>query len=118
MKLIVAGSRTISPTIEEIDHYLQWHNLAGEARNFEIVSGTAFGVDKGGENWAKWYNRPLHLFPADWERFGRAAGHIRNKQMADFADALLLVWDGESRGSANMKVTMAKQDKPIYEVVL
>jgi hypothetical protein len=38
--------------------------------------------------------------------------------MADYADALLLIWDGESKGSANMKKNMEKQNKKVYEVIL
>lgn len=60
----------------------------------------------------------LTKFPADWDKFGKAAGHIRNKQMAEEADALLLIWDGESKGSANMKKEMLFKNKPVYEVIL
>jgi hypothetical protein len=41
-------------------------------------------------------------FPADWDRFGRSAGPKRNKQMAEYGDALIAVWDGESRGTKTM----------------
>lgn len=90
----------------------------------EVVSGTAGGVDRSGENFVRIHaNRgypdvTLKQFPADWDTHGKAAGHIRNKQMADYADALLLIWDGESKGSANMKATMLKLNKPVYEVIL
>jgi len=57
-------------------------------------------------------------FPADWDTHGRAAGPIRNKQMAEYGDALLLIWDGESRGSANMKSNMKKLGKPVYEIII
>lgn len=63
-------------------------------------------------------NLKLTKFPADWEKFGKVAGHIRNKQMAEEGDALLLIWDGESKGSANMKDNMIKLGKPVYEVIL
>ena len=49
---------------------------------------------------------------------GKAAGHVRNKKMAEYGDALLLIWDGKSKGSANMKKEMQKLNKPIYEVTL
>lgn len=57
-------------------------------------------------------------FPADWKAHGKAAGPIRNKQMAEYADALLLIWDGESKGSASMKNEMLKLNKPVYEVII
>ena len=62
----------------------------------------AAGVDTLGEEWAKENNIPVDYFPANWETHGRAAGQIRNKKMAARADALLLIWDGKSRGSRSM----------------
>jgi hypothetical protein len=38
--------------------------------------------------------------------------------MAEYADALLLIWDGSSRGSANMRQQMERRGKPVYEVIL
>lgn len=85
---------------------------------FTIISGGAKGVDESGEEYAKEYERNLEVFLADWNKFGKGAGHIRNKQMAEEADALLLIWDGESKGSANMKKEMLFKGKPVYEVIL
>ena len=42
------------------------------------------------------------LYPADWERHGRAAGPIRNEEMAEVSDALIAFWDGKSRGTKSM----------------
>ncbi|MEK0324671.1 MAG: DUF2493 domain-containing protein [Nitrosopumilus sp.] len=55
----------------------------------EIVSGTAKGADTLGERYAKEYDVPLHKFPAEWERHGKAAGPIRNRQMAEYGDKLV-----------------------------
>lgn len=68
----------------------------------EIVSGKARGVDTMGEQWAKENDVPIKEFPADWENLGRKAGTLRNCQMGDYADALVAVWDGSSRGTAHM----------------
>ena len=38
--------------------------------------------------------------------------------MAAYANALLLIWDGESKGRKSMKSEMAKLDKPIYEIII
>lgn len=83
----------------------------------EIVSGGARGVDLAGESLALETHVPVKRFPAEWDKHGKGAGPIRNKQMAEYADALLLIWDGKSRGSANMKSEMQRLKKPIYEVV-
>lgn len=57
-------------------------------------------------------------FKADWNTYGKTAGPKRNAQMAEYGDALLVIWDGKSRGSANMKSEMLKLGKPVYEVII
>ena len=68
----------------------------------EVVSGGASGVDALGERYAKENGIPLRIFPADWAKHGNAAGPIRNKEMANYADALIALWDGLSRGTGSM----------------
>lgn len=87
-------------------------------QNHEIVSGGASGIDSCGEEYANHWDLPITRFPADWNTHGKAAGPIRNKQMAEYADALLLIWDGESKGSANMKRQMQQLSKPVYEIII
>lgn len=99
MKLIIAGSRNlpfhkILIAIEE--HIEQFDNIT------EVVSGTARGVDSVGEHWAQINNIRVKRFPANWEQFGKSAGFRRNEEMADYADAALIIWDGQSRGSSHM----------------
>lgn len=101
MKVIIAGSRTINifqPLMEAIDNFKR----RTDQEITEVVSGNARGVDRLGEWWAVRNNIPIKNFPADWEKYGKSAGHIRNKAMADYADGLILVWDGDSKGSASM----------------
>lgn len=114
MKLIIAGSRTLELQPELISGLIDLLKLNPS----EIVSGKAKGVDVSGERYAYYELLPMKPFPADWETHGKAAGPIRNKQMADYADVLLLIWDGQSRGSANMKKTMAALGKPVYEIII
>jgi hypothetical protein len=98
-KVIIAGSRAFvdySLVREKCDYYLQ--NKDG----ITIISGGARGADALGERYAKENDHALEIFPADWDALGRAAGHIRNKQMAKNADALILFWNGTSPGSKSM----------------
>ena len=118
MRLIIAGSRTINVGVDGILMFMGYYFNINQLPISEIVSGTANGVDQDGEYAAVACMIPVKRFPADWDKHGKAAGHIRNKQMADYADALLLIWDGESKGSKNMKETMLKLGKPVYEVIL
>lgn len=97
MKTIIAGSRTIN------DYELIKKAIQKSRFNITmLVSGVCRGVDKCGERWAKENNIPIKKFPADWKRFSKNAGPIRNRQMAEYADALIIVWDGFSQGSKNM----------------
>lgn len=52
------------------------------------------------------------MMRADWGRFGRAAGSYRNAEMAEYADAAIILWDGESRGTLDMIDKMRRAGKP------
>jgi hypothetical protein len=100
MKVIIAGSRTIT------DYQLVEDAVSESGLKItEVVSGRAQGVDTLGEVWAARHSVPVKPFPADWNTHGKSAGPIRNRQMAEYADALILIWDGKSRGSFNMLQT-------------
>ena len=67
-----------------------------------IISGAARGADTLGERYAHERGYAVEKYPADWNCDGKAAGPIRNAQMAKVADALIAFWDGNSRGTQNM----------------
>lgn len=100
MKVIIAGSRSIVD-YAAVEGSMQ-HAVKAWGRISQIVSGTARGVDRLGEQWAAAHGIPVKRFPADWNKYGKQAGYIRNVEMADYADACLVVWDGDSRGSMHM----------------
>lgn len=122
MRTIIAGSRTINVKAWFIQDLLEHFDIL--KKTDVIVSGGAEGIDKCGEFFALDIKTmdgteiAVKQFPADWDKHGKSAGVIRNKQMAEYADMLLLIWDGESKGSANMKLEMKKLGKPVYEVIL
>ena len=116
MRVIIAGSRDITVSDEDMDaHVDEWERIHG-TRLRSVVCGMARGVDTSGRMWAEQRGIPVWHYPADWDTHGRSAGPIRNREMAENADGLILVWDGSSRGSANM-LSQARQHKlRIYEV--
>ena len=67
-----------------------------------IVSGHARGADSLGERFANELGFPFELHPAKWRLLGKAAGMVRNAEMAKCSDALIAFWDGESRGTRHM----------------
>jgi hypothetical protein len=73
-----------------------------------IISGAARGADRLGEKYAKERGYKVIRVPADWNRYGKSAGYIRNKEMAESSDALVAFWDGKSKGTKNM-IDLAKE---------
>lgn len=78
----------------------------------EVVSGGARGADAGGEVWANKRNLPITRFPADWDTHGKRAGWLRNCEMADYAQAVVLFPGG--RGTASMRQEAEKRGLVIY----
>ena len=100
MRLIIAGSRSFTDY-----EFLRSHcDLIIAGRHpIEIVNGgCGKGVDAVAHQWAINNHYPLRMFFADWNTHGKAAGPIRNKEMADYATDCIVFWDGKSRGSKNM----------------
>lgn len=96
MRTIVAGTRSFN------DDDLVFKELDGiPFRVTTVVSGGCRGVDLLGEAWAETRALPVAQYLADWST-GKSAGPMRNRQMADNADALVAFWDGKSRGTKNM----------------
>lgn len=98
MRTIIAGSRSFTDYEEVLGIVADSGFIITQ-----VVSGDAIGVDTVGIQIAEDYGIPFVRFPADWDRYGRKrAGAIRNKQMAENADALIAVWNGFSSGTKNM----------------
>ena len=105
MKIIIAGGRDFTD-YEKL--YIECDNILQDLNTIEIVSGAYYiGADKLGEQYAKERGYKITRFPANWNKYGKAAGPKRNEQMANYADALIAFWDGKSRGTKNM-IQLAK----------
>ena len=104
MKLIVTDDRDFKDyellkcTLDNFQQ--EYGNIA------EVVSGGAMGSDKLGEQYANENNIPIKRFVPDWEGLGKKAGHVRNRQMGDYAKEhggmLVAFWDKQSRGTKGM----------------
>jgi hypothetical protein len=109
MKIIIAGSRNIT-SYELVEKSI----IESGFIVTEIVSGAARGVDQLGEQYGMIYNIPVMKFPADWNKHGKSAGPIRNIEMGKYADALIAIWDGQSKGTKHMIDYMKSQNKPTH----
>lgn len=98
MRVIIAGGREYQFCKSD---YLMISDFIKNGIITEVVSGGCPGADRFGETVAKMENVPVKIFFADWKKFGKAAGPIRNKQMARYADAAILFKGG--KGTASMR---------------
>jgi len=124
MKVIIAGSRSITD-FETIKKAIECCPFSIT----EVVSGGAKGVDLLGEKYAGEEKIPIKVFKPSWSnleapgaivktnkygKYNAKAGIDRNEQMGDYADGLIAVWDGYSRGTKHMVSYMKKLDKKVF----
>lgn len=109
MRVIIAGTRSMANG-DYVDRAMRECGITPTC----VVSGGCRGIDASGEVWAGKHGVPVFRYPADWQRHGRAAGPIRNADMANNADALVCVWDGKSRGTKNMIDTAIRKRLPVF----
>ena len=115
-RLVVAGSRNFNDygllctTLDEV---------VGELKseyNITIVSGTANGADRLGEKYAEKHGLKIERHPANWGRYGRGAGPIRNAEMVKESDGVIVFWNGESSGAKNI-IDCAKAENHLIKVL-
>ena len=109
MKLLIVGSRSIknfdlSPYVStDVD---------------TIISGGAEGIDTLAEQYADLYRLSKYIVRPRYELYGRVAPIKRNEEMVDMADAVLVIWDGCSKGTQYTVKYTKKKNKPIMLVQL
>ncbi|MBE6605119.1 MAG: hypothetical protein E7639_05390 [Ruminococcaceae bacterium] len=108
MKVAIVGSRNL--TSIEIERY-----LVDDVE--EIVSGGAVGVDACAAMYAKNKGLKLTEFLPQYERYGRAAPIVRNKKIVDYADKIIVFWNGSSRGTLSVIQYAKKTGKPLEVVI-
>lgn len=114
MKIIIAGSRIITEYSFVKEAVIDSGVWSRYGRRIEIVSGMANGVDTLAVEFAERNNLTLHKFPAKWKEYGKRAGYMRNVEMAEFADGLIAIWDGKSRGTKHMIDIATEKDLFVY----
>ena len=116
-KVLVCGSRDFEVTIDkmyqDLNDALMLLDLIGRGDNnpIEIVSGGARGPDDVAIEMARKYELKYNVFYADWNKYGKSAGPIRNKEMVDYTDIMLAYWDGSSPGTKSTIDFMKGTDK-------
>ena len=110
IKITVGGCRDFTDSeyiFKCLDEYIK------ELRDEEIIiiSGHCCGVDAIAEKYADEKGFKTMIFPAQWDKYGRAAGPVRNKQMVEASDAVIAFWDGKSLGTKSLIDLAKKSDK-------
>lgn len=107
MKIAIVGSRTITPP--SLESYV--------SKQDEIVSGGAIGVDSCAAEYAKSKGLPFTEFLPDYKRHGRVAPIVRNKKIVDYADKIIVFWNGSSRGALSVIKYAEKVGKPCEVII-
>ena len=92
MKIAIVDSRSL--TTCEIEKYVQ--------KGDEIISGGAVGIDRCAAEYATRNSIKLTELIPNYAKYGKAAPIIRNKNIVDMADKLIIFWDGESKGTSSV----------------
>ena len=103
MKLLIVGSRSIK-SFDLAPHIPDGVDT--------IISGGAEGIDRLAEEYADLHRLSKIILRPRYELYGRAAPLMRNEKMVDAADAVLIVWDGTSRGARYTLEYAKKKNKP------
>lgn len=119
-RVIIAGSRKFNDQ-DLFDNSVHDALIGYDSDELEIISGGCSGADRMGEEYAEEWDLKCTVFHADWDKYGKAAGPIRNEQMAKYAseadEGILIAFPiGESRGTRNM-IKLAKQYGLKVEVI-
>jgi hypothetical protein len=103
MVLMITGCR--HPGGDQFDRYhkaVLWRSLniiCKQLNVSRIVVGCAMGVDRWAVEWCKRTGMPYKVYTANWKKYGRAAGHLRNSDMIAVSDKVLAFWDNHSKGT-------------------
>lgn len=92
MNIGIVGSRDYKFR-SNVEFYIELlHKRIGD--DLTIVSGGARGVDSYAEQYSDQHNINKKIFYAEWEKYGKGAGHKRNIVLADYVDGLIVFWNG------------------------
>lgn len=111
-RLVIAGCRSFNNYCKLACEVKKEIKKLKKSHTIIIVSGGAKGADALGERFARWHGLKVEKYLAKWDTYGRSAGPRRNEQMAQVADAVIVFWDGQSKGTKSMIECAEKYRKP------
>ena len=99
-RVIIAGGRDFGDA--DAMRWILGNLRASYGHELVILQGDAKGADTLAKDMGREFGMTVECYPADWDQYGKAAGALRNQQMAANADILVAFWDGESKGTKHM----------------
>jgi hypothetical protein len=111
MRYAIVGSRTFND-------YNKLKDTLNLLKDLDvIISGGAKGADSLAQQYAIAFGIQLIEYLPDWKKYGRAAGHIRNKDIVDNCDKLIAFWDGKSKGTLN-SIKLAQKSNKLFNIIM
>ncbi|KKN45590.1 hypothetical protein LCGC14_0681550 [marine sediment metagenome] len=119
MRFAIVGSRTFNDSI--LFEGILWDFLRirrGTIPQDTIISGGAKGADSLAKKYATEESVPYLEFPAEWDKYGKRAGYLRNQTIVDNCDMVLAFWKGVSKGTQDTIEKAKKAKKPTFIVYI
>ena len=112
-RIVVAGCRN-DENYDDAKSYIE-RCIRRIRKEYTLIflSGSGKGADQLGERYANENGFRVECYPADWKKYGKRAGPMRNLQMARACDYVICFWDGKSPGTASMIAYAKKLEKPL-----
>lgn len=119
-RVLVCGGRDFAdrPLMSRTLSRFRPDNAASDVSNHILILGGARGADRLAEEWADTWGLRKRIYPADWERHGKAAGPIRNQRMIDEGKPDLVIAFPGGRGTADMVSRAKKAGIEVLEIAL
>ncbi|KRW79607.1 MULTISPECIES: SLOG family protein [Pseudomonas] len=111
VRIIVCGGRHYAHGVHAWAVLAHIHRLRGIA---EVIQGECpTGADKHAREWAVAHGIPLKRYRAEWEKYGRAAGPRRNREMLQERPHGVVAFPGGT-GTADMIAAAQEAGVPVY----
>lgn len=112
IKIVVGGCRDFTDSeyvFKCLDEYLS----KTDDDEIVFISGHCSGVDAAAEKYAELNGYKTVIFPAEWKKYGKAAGPIRNRLMVEMCDTVIAFWDERSGGTKSLIELAKRSGKPL-----
>jgi hypothetical protein len=125
MRILVCGGRAYSWTVgaggKKVRNYEEYDTFYGVMDKYlteelTLISGHATGADQLAEEWAFERQIPIYIFPAEWNKYKKAAGPIRNQRMLDEGKPDLVIAFPGNSGTADMVKKAKKAGIKVIEI--